>query len=171
MTSETSLTITGNLTGDPELRYTPTGAAVATFTVATTPRYQDRATREWRDGNALFLRCTAWRDLAEHIAESLTRGTRVMVTGKLRQRSYETPQGDRVTVIELTADEAGPSLRFATAKVTKATRVPSSGSSPTEHQPDEPAGSAPYAEPSMAAASGAVAAGTTSSAVHDQPPF
>jgi single-strand DNA-binding protein len=171
MTSETSLTITGNLTADPELRYTPNGAAVATFTVATTPRYQDRATREWRDGNALFLRCTAWRYLAEHIAESLTRGTRVMVTGRLRQRSCETPQGERVTVIELTADEAGPSLRFATAKVTKATRMPSAGSSPTEHHPAEPAGSAPYTEPDMAAASGAVAAGAASSAVHDEPPF
>jgi single-strand DNA-binding protein len=122
-------------------------------------------------GNAVFLRCTAWRYLAEHIAESLTRGARVMVIGRLRQRSYETPQGERVTVIELTVDEAGPSLRFATAKVTKATRMPSAGSSLTEHQPDEPADSAPYAEPTMAAASGAGAARATSSAVHDEPPF
>jgi len=106
----------------PELRFTPTGHAVANFTVASTPRTFDRQSGEWRDGDALFLRCTAWRDPAEHIAESLTRGDRVVVQGRLRQRSFETRDGDKRTVIELDVDEIGPSLRYATVKVTKASR-------------------------------------------------
>jgi|SRR6266568_482257 len=121
MPSQPSLTISGNLTADPELRYTPQGQAVATLTVASSTRYQDRS-GQWRNGDTVFLRCVAWRELAEHIADSLTRGTRVLVTGRLRQRTYDTPQGERVTATELTADEAGPSLQFATAQVTKATR-------------------------------------------------
>jgi single-strand DNA-binding protein len=122
MANETLITVVGNLTGDPELRFTPSGAAVASFTVASTPRTYDQTTGEWRDGEALFLRCSIWRQPAEHVAESLHRGARVIVTGRLRQRSFETKEGEKRNVIELEAEEVGPSLRYATAKVTKATR-------------------------------------------------
>ena len=123
MANETITTIVGNLTADPELRFTPAGHAVANFTVASTPRTFDRQSGEWRDGDALFMRCTIWRDAAEHIAECLTRGDRVVVQGRLRQRSFETRDGDKRTVVELEVDEIGPSLRYATAKVTKASRT------------------------------------------------
>ncbi len=123
MANETITTIVGNLTADPELRFTPAGHAVANFTVASTPRTFDRQSGEWRDGDALFLRCTLWRDAAEHVAESLTRGDRVVVQGRLRQRSFETRDGDKRTVVELDVDEIGPSLRYATVKVTKAHRA------------------------------------------------
>jgi single-strand DNA-binding protein len=119
---DVTVTVVGNLTNDPELRFTPSGAAVASFTVASTPRYLDKNTNEWKDGDALFLRCSVWRQAAENIAESLTRGARVIVTGRLRQRSYETKEGEKRTVVELEVDEVGPSLRYATAKVTKAQR-------------------------------------------------
>jgi single-strand DNA-binding protein len=119
---DVNLTVIGNLTDDPELRFTPSGAAVANFTVASTPRILDKATNEWKDGDALFLRCSVWRQAAENVAESLQRGSRVMVTGRLRQRSYETKEGEKRTVVELEVDEIGPSLRWATAKVTKASR-------------------------------------------------
>jgi single-strand DNA-binding protein len=119
---DVNLTVIGNLTDDPELRFTPSGAAVANFTVASTPRILDKATNEWKDGDALFLRCSVWRQAAENVAESLQRGTRVIVTGRLRQRSYETKEGEKRTVVELEVDEIAPSLRFATAKVTKASR-------------------------------------------------
>jgi single-strand DNA-binding protein len=119
---DVTITVVGNLTNDPELRFTPSGAAVASFTVASTPRYLDKNTNEWKDGDALFLRCSVWRQAAENIAESLTRGARVIVTGRLRQRSFETKEGDKRTVVELEVDEVGPSLRYATAKVTKASR-------------------------------------------------
>lgn len=122
MASETPLTIIGNLTDAPELRFTPSGQAVANFTVASTPRSFDKATSEWKDGETLFLRCSVWRDAAENVAESLTRGTRVIVTGRLRSRSYETKSGDKRTVIELDVDEVGPSLRYATAKAAKTQR-------------------------------------------------
>jgi single-strand DNA-binding protein len=122
MSGETVINITGHLTADPELRFTAAGTAVANFTVASTPRTFDRQTGEWKDGEALFLRCTAWRQLAENVAESLNRGMRVVVEGRLRQRSYETKEGERRTVVELDVDEIGPSLKFATAKVMKATR-------------------------------------------------
>jgi len=133
MAGETTLTIVGNLTGDPELRFTPAGHAVADFTVASTPRTFDRQAGQWRDGEPLFLRCTAWRQLAEHAAESLTRGTRVIVTGRLRQRSFELTEGVTRTVTELDVDELGPSLRHSTARVTKTTRntTPSTPSEPT----------------------------------------
>ena len=133
MAGETTLTIVGNLTGDPELRFTPAGHAVADFTVASTPRTFDRQAGAWRDGEPLFLRCTAWRQLAEHAAESLTRGTRVIVTGRLRQRSFELTEGVTRTVTELDVDELGPSLRHSTARVTKTTRntTPSTPSEPT----------------------------------------
>jgi len=107
---DTTITITGNLTGDPELRYTPTGQAVANFTVASTPRFMDKTTNEWKDGDTLFLRCNIWRQPAENVAESLTRGMRVIVQGRLRQRSYETKEGEKRTVYEVEADEVGPSL-------------------------------------------------------------
>ena len=132
MANETITTIVGNLTADPELRFTPAGHAVANFTVASTPRTFDRQSGEWKDGDALFMRCTLWRDAAEHVAESLTRGNRVVVQGRLRQRSFETRDGDKRTVVELDVDEIGPSLRYATVKVTKAHRAgadsPGSGS-------------------------------------------
>jgi single-strand DNA-binding protein len=123
MAGETTLTIVGNLTADPELRFTPAGHAVADFTVASTPRNYDRQAGQWRDGEPLFLRCTAWRQLAEHTAESLTKGTRVIVTGRLRQRSFELAEGGTRTVTELDVDELGPSLRHSTARVTKTTRT------------------------------------------------
>jgi single-strand DNA-binding protein len=119
---DVTITVVGNLTDDPELRFTPSGAAVANFTVASTPRILDKATNEWKDGDALFLRCSIWRQAAENVAESLQRGARVLVTGRLRQRSYETKEGEKRTVVELEVDEVGPSLRWATAKVAKAQR-------------------------------------------------
>ncbi|WGW11830.1 single-stranded DNA-binding protein [Saxibacter everestensis] len=122
MAGETVITIVGNLTNDPELRFTPSGAAVANFTVASTPRNFDRQSNEWKDGETLFMRCSVWRDAAENVAESLTRGTRVVVQGRLKSRSYETKEGEKRTVIELDVDEVGASLRYATAKVTRAQR-------------------------------------------------
>ncbi|MDA3644380.1 single-stranded DNA-binding protein [Saccharopolyspora indica] len=122
MAGETGITIVGNLTADPELRFTASGAAVANFTVASTPRTFDRQSGEWKDGQALFLRCNIWRQPAENVAESLTRGMRVLVQGRLRQRSFETKEGEKRTVFELEVDEIGPALRYATAKVNKVTR-------------------------------------------------
>jgi single-strand DNA-binding protein len=122
MAGETIITVVGNLTADPELRFTPSGAAVANFTVASTPRTFDRQSGEWKDGEALFLRCNVWRQPAENVAESLTRGMRVVVQGRLKARSYETREGEKRTVFEIEVEEVGPSLKFATAKVTRATR-------------------------------------------------
>ena len=122
MAGDTVITVVGNLTADPELRFTPSGAAVANFTVASTPRTFDKNSNEWKDGEALFLRCSVWRQAAENVAESLHRGTAVIVQGRLKQRSYETKEGEKRTVYELDVDEVGPSLKFATAKVTKASR-------------------------------------------------
>jgi single-strand DNA-binding protein len=119
---DVTVTVVGNLTNDPELRFTPSGAAVANFTVASTPRLLDKATNEWKDGDALFLRCSIWRQAAENVAESLQKGARVIVTGRLRQRSYETKEGEKRTVVECEVDEVGPSLRYATAKVVKGQR-------------------------------------------------
>ena len=116
------ITVVGNLTADPELRFTPSGAAVANFTVASTPRTFDKNSNEWKDGEALFLRCSVWRQAAENVAESLHKGYSVIVQGRLKQRSYETKEGEKRTVYELDVDEVGPSLRWATAKVTKASR-------------------------------------------------
>ncbi|PWJ04063.1 single-stranded DNA-binding protein [Streptomyces sp. NWU49] len=153
MVGETIITVVGNLTDDPELRLTPSGDAVAHFAVASTPRAFDRETGKWRDAETLFLRCSAWEQMARHAAESLTRGTRVIVQGRLRQRTYETKEGERRTVVECEVDEVGPSLRFATAQVTKAPRAsvfagagPSAddlfaqnnGEPPTPRQGDEP---------------------------------
>jgi single-strand DNA-binding protein len=122
MAGDTTLTLIGNLTADPELRFTPSGAAVANFTVASTPRAFDRQSNEWKDGETLFMRCSVWRDAAENVAESLQRGSRVIVTGRLKSRSYDTKEGEKRTVMELEVDELGPSLRYATAKVNKTTR-------------------------------------------------
>ncbi|WP_181777291.1 single-stranded DNA-binding protein [Amycolatopsis pittospori] len=122
MAGDTVITVIGNLTSDPELRFTPSGAAVANFTVASTPRTLDRQSGEWKDGEALFLRCNIWRQAAENVAESLTRGARVVVQGRLKQRSFETKEGEKRTVVELEVDEIGPSLRYATAKVNKVSR-------------------------------------------------
>jgi len=156
---ETVITVIGNLTADPELRFTPAGAAVANFTVASTPRTFDRASGEWKDGEALFLRCNIWRQPAENVAESLVRGSRVIVSGRLKQRSFETKEGEKRTVIELEVDEIGPSLRYATAKVNRAQRSDSSGGGgygggsgsggsggrPSTPPADDPWGSAPPA--------------------------
>src|SRR4051812_37695475 len=122
MAGETVITVVGNLTADPELRFTPPGAAVATFPGAAPPRPFDRQSGEWKDGDALFMRCNVWRQAAENVAETLTRGMRVMVSGRLRQRSFETREGEKRTVVELEVDEVGPSLRYATAKVNKVSR-------------------------------------------------
>jgi len=122
MAGETVITVVGNLVDDPELRFTPSGAAVANFRIASTPRTFDRQANEWKDGDALFLSCSVWRQAAENVAESLTKGMRVVVQGRLRQRSYEDREGQRRTVVELEVDEVGPSLRYATAKVTRASR-------------------------------------------------
>jgi single-strand DNA-binding protein len=122
MAGDTVITIVGNLTDDPELRFTPSGAPVANFTIASTPRFMDRQTNEWKDGEPLFLRCSIWRQAAESVAESLQRGMRVIAQGRLRQRSFETREGEKRTVVELEVDEIGPSLRWATAKVTRTQR-------------------------------------------------
>lgn len=147
MSNGTIITVIGNLTADPELRYTPAGAAVANFTVASTPRVFDKNTNEWKDGEALFLRCNIWREAAENVANSLTRGARVIVQGELKQRSYETREGEKRTVVELEVHEVGPSLRYATAKVNK-TGGSSGGNTggrgrTTSAAEDDPWGSAP----------------------------
>jgi single-strand DNA-binding protein len=119
MAGETTITLVGNLTADPELRFTPSGAAVANFTVASTPRTFDRQTNEWRDGDAMFINCAVWRQAAENVAESLQKGMRVIVQGRLKSRSYETREGERRTVFEIDVDEIGPALKYATAKVSR----------------------------------------------------
>ncbi len=126
---DTQITIIGNLVDDPQLRYTPTGQAVASFRVASTPRFMDRQTNEWKDGDSLFLSCNVWRQAAENVAESLQRGMRVIVSGRLRQRSYETKEGEKRTVYEIEVDEVGPSLRNASAKVVKSSRATGQGGS------------------------------------------
>lgn len=157
MAGETVITVVGNLTADPELRFTPSGAAVANFTVASTPRSFDKQSGEWRDGEALFMRCNIWRQAAENVAETLTRGMRVVVSGRLRQRSYETREGEKRTVVELEVDEIGPSLKYATAKVNKVSRSSGGGGFGTSGSAEDPWGSAPPA-------------GTPAPAA-DEPPF
>ena len=130
--NDTIITVVGNLTADPELRYTQNGLAVVNFTIASTPRTFDRQSNEWKDGEALFLRASAWREFAEHITGSLTKGTRVIASGRLKQRSYETQEGEKRTTIELEVDEIGASLRYATATVT---RAPRPGASDTTYAP------------------------------------
>jgi single-strand DNA-binding protein len=127
MAGETTITVIGNLTNDPELRFTPSGSAVANFTIASTPRTFDRQSNEWKDGETLFLRASVWREAAENVAESLTKGMRVIVSGRLKSRSYETKEGEKRTVIELEVDEIGPSLRYANAKVNRTQRSGAGG--------------------------------------------
>ena len=156
---DTPITLVGNLTNDPELRFTPSGAAVAMFTVASTPRFMDRQTNEWKDGDTLFLQCQIWRQAAENVAETLTRGMRVIVSGKLKQRSYETKEGEKRTVFEVEVDEVGPSLRNATAKVTKTTKQGGGGfSAPAESSDDW-------------SSTTSVGGGWTSTTADEQPPF
>ncbi len=128
MAGDTQITLIGNLTGDPELRFTPSGAAVANFTVASTPRTFDRQNNEWRDGDTMFLNCAIWRQAAENVAETLAKGMRVIVQGRLRSRSYDDREGNRRTVFEVDVEEIGPSLRYATAKVTRTTSGSGGGS-------------------------------------------
>jgi single-strand DNA-binding protein len=173
---DTTITVVGNLTADPDLRFTPSGAAVANFTVASTPRVFDRQANEWKDGDALFLRCNIWREAAENVAESLTRGSRVIVTGRLRQRSFETREGEKRTVYEVEVDEVGPSLRYATAKINKVSRGGGGGgfgggggaSAPAApaSAPMSQSGSAPAEDPwGSAPASGSFGG------ADDEPPF
>lgn len=143
MAGETVLTVVGNLTADPELRFTPSGHAVTSFTVASTPRNFEKDTGKWVDGEALFLRCSIWRQAAENVAESLARGVRVVVQGRLKQRSYETREGEKRTVIELDVDEVGPSLKYATAKVNKVQRNTHEGTQRQADPADDPWGQAP----------------------------
>ena len=160
MAGETTITLVGNLVDDPELRFTPSGAAVTKFRLASTPRTFDRTTNEWKDGESLFLTCNVWRQPAENCAESLQRGMRVIVQGRLRQRTYDTKEGEKRTVYEVEVDEVGPSLRNATAKVTKANRQsPSSGTGQSrDSRPQSPA-------------SGTDDPWASSSSLHDEPPF
>ena len=146
MAGETVITVVGNLTSDPELRYTQNGLAVANFTIASTPRNFDRAANEWKDGEALFLRASVWREFAEHVAGSLTKGARVIASGRLKQRSYETKEGEKRTSMELEIDEIGPSLRYATASLTRAQSGAARGAPVAQQGNDEPwAPSAPAA--------------------------
>jgi single-strand DNA-binding protein len=167
MAGETTITVVGNLTDDPDLRFTPSGAAVANFTVASTPRFFDKQTNEWKDGDALFLRCSIWRQAAENVAESLHRGTRVIVQGRLKQRSYETREGEKRTVVELDVDEIGPSLKYATAKTTKTTR----SGAPSDSGPA--GGHDPWATsaPASAAADGGSDPWAAPAGGSDEPPF
>jgi len=163
MAGETVITVVGNLTDDPELRFTPSGAAVANFTVASTPRTLDRQTNEWKDGDALFLRCSIWRQAAENVAESLTRGMRVIVSGRLRQRSYETKEGEKRTVVELDVEEIGPSLKYATAKVTKTSRGGGQGGGNGGGRPQQDANGGGWG--------GQSAGGDWGGAANTEPPF
>jgi single-strand DNA-binding protein len=181
MAGETTITVVGNLTDDPELRFTPSGAAVAKFRIASTPRTLDRQSGEWKDGEPLFLACNIWRDAAEHVAESLQRGTRVIVQGRLRQRSYETREGEKRTVYELEVDEIGPSLRYATAKVQKMSRsggggggFGSGGGGGNRQQSGGGGGSSfddPWATAAPASSSAPSGGGRSSSSFDDEPPF
>jgi single-strand DNA-binding protein len=161
---DTTITMIGNLVDDPELRFTPSGAAVAKFRVASTPRYLDKATNEWKDGESLFLQCQIWRQAAENVAESLTKGMRVILSGRLKQRSYETKEGEKRTVFEVEVDEVGPSLRNATAKVTRTQRAGGSGGAAA------PAADTFNDDP-WAAASTSPAGGGWGTSSTDEPPF
>jgi len=167
MAGDTVITVIGNLTADPELRFTASGAAVASFTIASTPRSFDRQTNEWKDGEALFLRCSLWRQAAENAAESLTRGMRVIAQGRLVQRSFETREGEKRTVVELQVDEIGPSLRYASAKVNRSQRGSSGGGFGSSGS-DSSGGGFPADDPWGSAAPAASSGGGGFS---DEPPF
>ncbi len=170
MAGETVTTIIGNLTADPELRFTPSGAAVANFTVASTPRTFDRQSQEWKDGEALFLRCNVWRQAAENVAESLTRGSRVIVSGRLKQRSFETKEGEKRTVYEIEVDEVGPSLKNATAKVNKTQRGGGGGGFGAADN-DPWASATPAAAGSGSAGGAGGGGGWNAPGAGDEPPF
>ncbi|MDQ1737768.1 MAG: single-strand DNA-binding protein [Pseudonocardiales bacterium] len=171
MAGETVITVVGNLTADPELRFTPSGAAVASFTVASTPRTFDRQSNEWKDGEALFLRCSIWRQAAENVAESLTRGMRVVVQGRLQQRSFETREGEKRTVIEMQVDEVGPSLRYATAKVNRTQRGSSGGGFGADNSGGAPGGGGGGYTPADDPWASSGPAGGASGGTSDEPPF
>lgn len=182
MAGETVITVVGNLVDDPELRFTPSGAAVANFRIASTPRTFDRQTNEWKDGDALFLSCSVWRQAAENVAESLQRGMRVIVQGRLKQRSYETREGEKRTVVELEVDEVGPALAFATAKVTRASRSGggggySGGGQGGQSRPQSGGGNDPWATPAPQQGGGGGQAAPANDpwgapgAGSDEPPF
>lgn len=186
MAGETIITVVGNLVDDPELRFTPSGAAVANFRIASTPRQFDRQTNEWKDGDALFLSCSVWRQAAENVAESLQRGMRVVVQGRLKSRQYETREGEKRTVFEIDVDEVGPSLKYATAKVTRTTRQGGGGGYSGGGQGGQPGGAAASADdpwatpaPSGGAGGGQAAGGSGSGGdpwgapgvSSDEPPF
>ena len=154
MSGETQITVVGNLTADPELRFTPQGAPVANFTVASTPRVFDKQANEWRDGDAMFLNCQVWRNSAENVAESLTKGMRVIVQGQLRSRSFETREGEKRTVFEVVVEEVGPSLKYATATVTRSQQQGQQGAGWSKDRPEAKAGRDPWA-----------------TASNDEPPF
>ncbi|WP_345800962.1 single-stranded DNA-binding protein [Microbacterium sp. AZCO] len=167
MAGETIITVVGNLTADPELRYTQNGLPVANFTIASTPRNFDRQANEWKDGEALFLRASVWREFAEHVAGSLTKGSRVIATGRLKQRSYETREGEKRTAIELEVDEIGPSLRYATAQVTRAAGGGGGGGGQSRPQvADEP-----WSTPGSSSAGSADAWSTPGTSYGDDTPF
>jgi single-strand DNA-binding protein len=147
MAGETIITVVGNLTADPELRYTQNGLPVANFTIASTPRTLDRQTNEWKDGEALFLRASVWREFAEHVAGSLTKGSRVIATGRLKQRSYQDREGNNRTAIELEIDEIGPSLRYATAQVTRAASGGGGNYGGGQSRPQQQVADEPWATP------------------------
>ncbi|HWV48089.1 MAG TPA: single-stranded DNA-binding protein [Microbacterium sp.] len=147
MAGETVITVVGNLTADPELRYTQNGLPVANFTIASTPRNFDRAANEWKDGEALFLRASVWREFAEHVAGSLTKGMRVIAQGRLRQRSYQDREGNNRTAIELEVDEIGPSLRYATAQVTRAASGGGAGAGGGQSRPQQQVSEEPWSTP------------------------
>ena len=163
---DTQITIIGNLVDDPQLRYTPTGQAVASFRVASTPRFMDRQTNEWKDGDSLFLSCNVWRQAAENVAESLQRGMRVIVSGRLRQRSYETKEGEKRTVYEIEVDEVGPSLRNASAKVVRSSRATAARADPAAR-----AGTVAAAAGGGGAADDPWASEPADSGFSDEPPF
>ena len=165
---DTTITMIGNLVDDPELRFTPSGAAVAKFRVASTPRYLDKATNEWKDGESLFLQCQIWRQAAENVAESLTKGMRVILSGRLKQRSYETKEGEKRTVFEVEVDEVGPSLRNATAKVT---RIQGQRASSAGGQSAAPAAGDTFNDDPWAAATTSPAGGGWGTSTTDEPPF
>ena len=166
---DTPITIVGNLVDDPQLRFTQSGQAVANFRVASTPRFRDNQTGEWKDGEALFMSCSIWRQAAENVAESLQRGMRVIVNGRLRQRSYETQQGEKRTVYEVEVDEVGPSLRYASAKVTKTSRSGGGGGGGFDggFGGGRPGGGAPADDPWATTPTGGGASGGS----YDEPPF
>ena len=167
---DTVITLVGNLVDDPELRFTPSGAAVAKFRMASTPRFLDKQTNEWKDGESLFLTCNVWRQAAENVAESLQRGMRVIVQGRLKQRSYETKEGEKRTVYEVEVDEVGPSLRNATAKVNKTQRGGGGGGFGGGAVDNDPWASAAPAAPASAG-SGGGGGGWNAPGTSDEPPF